>query len=81
MIASGEHSFPSEPRRVCRRGVNHCFDFIECLARNAQLVDHPSICWTDVEGTRCATHIFRGRVGSRIGLPVYCDVSLKVSVL
>jgi len=29
MIASGEHSFPSEPRRVCRRGVNDCFDFIE----------------------------------------------------
>jgi hypothetical protein len=29
MIASGEHSFPSESRRACRRGVNHRFDFIE----------------------------------------------------
>jgi hypothetical protein len=44
MIASGEHSFPSEPRRACRRGVNHGFDFIERpdliakrLARNVQL--------------------------------------------
>jgi hypothetical protein len=62
MIASGEHSFPSEPRRARRRGVNHRFDFIgrpnliaDCLARNAQLVDHPSICRTNVEGTRCAT--------------------------
>jgi hypothetical protein len=59
MIASGEHSFPSEPRRACHRGVNHRFDFIErpdliaeCLARNARLVDHPSICWTNVEGTQ-----------------------------
>ena len=28
MIASRD-SFPSEPRRACRRGVNHRFDFIE----------------------------------------------------
>ena len=62
MIASGEHSFPSEPRRACRGGVDHRFDFIErpdliaeCLARNDQLADHSSICWTNVEGARCAT--------------------------
>ena len=62
MIASGEHSFPSEPRRACRGGLNHRFDFIErpdliaeCLARNDQLADHSSICWTNVEGARCAT--------------------------
>jgi hypothetical protein len=28
MIASRD-SFPSEPRRACRRGVNHRFDFVE----------------------------------------------------
>ena len=67
MIASGEHSFPSEPRRACRGGVNHRFDFIErpdliaeCLARNDQLADHSSICWTNVEGARCASaRLFR----------------------
>jgi hypothetical protein len=30
MIASGEHSFPSEPRRVCRRGVNRPGFAISC---------------------------------------------------
>ena len=38
MIASGEHSFPSEPRRVCRRGVNRpgfaiSFDFPHPVAQ------------------------------------------------
>src|SRR5215469_18745523 len=37
MIGTGEHSFPSEPRQVCRRGANRpglaiSFDFPPCRA-------------------------------------------------